>query len=637
MALLRLQRVNLAFGGQPLLTEADLSLERNQKIALLGRNGAGKSSLLKVIAGSLPADAGERVVQQGVTISRLQQQVPQQLEGSVYTAVATGAGEAGQALAGFYSETELLSTGTGDADRISQLQAVLDGGDGWQIDTRIRELLSRMSLQPQADVSQLSGGMKRRILLARALAVNPDILLLDEPTNHLDVASIEWLESYLSGLSCTLLFITHDRAFLRSLADRIIELDRGRLSDWPGNYEAYLKGKEQSLASEEKHTATFERKLAQEEIWIRQGIKARRTRNEGRVRALMKLREQKKARLRPQGSAKMQVNAAESSGKQVIKVQDLSFAWGASCVVSNFSTIIQRGDKVGVIGPNGVGKSTLVRLLLGELKPDTGNVEHGTRLQIAYFDQLRAGLNESLSAQDNVSGGRDQVEVNGQSRHIISYMQDFLFPPDRARAPITALSGGETNRLLLAKLFLQPSNLMVLDEPTNDLDVETLELLESLIAEYQGTCIIISHDREFIDNTVTSTIAFEGSGVIREYIGGYSEWLKQHQPTQQLSASVASAKPGRKKSASKTTKLSYKDQRELDALPNLIEKMESELLSLEEQMSAADFYTRGEDTKSVIEQAAALTDKLSSAYDRWQYLEESQAKGSTADPGQAGV
>lgn len=636
MTLLTLQALQISFGDKPILADVSCTIEESERIALVGRNGTGKSTLLKVIGGLIKADAGEIVSQQGLAIAYLQQDVPIDLSGSIYSVVASGLPDIGELLAQFKSESDAISAGSGSAEQLTRIQAQLDAKDGWSLAQRVNETLSRMELNPEAEFSTLSGGMKRRVLLARALMSNPDILLLDEPTNHLDIPAIEWLEQYLFTLKCAVLFVTHDRSFLRKLATRIIELDRGQLTSWPGDYEHYLKGKSEQLETEQKQNALFDKKLAQEEVWIRQGIKARRTRNEGRVRALKKLREQRRQRINVLGNARMEINKAGLSGKLVLECENLRFAHGDLQLINDFSTTLLRGDKVGIVGPNGSGKSTLVQLLLGKLQPDSGNVRLGSNLEIAYYDQLRTALDKSRSAQDNVSGGQDNITVNGEPRHIISYMQDFLFSPERARSPVTALSGGEINRLMLARLFLQPSNFLVMDEPTNDLDVETLELLESLIAQYQGTLLLISHDREFIDNTVTSTIAFESPGVIREYVGGYSDWLAQRTTDSASSPdSSKAAKPLPQERSQKTkksqTKLSYKDQRELDQLPKKIEDLETQLSELESTMSQSDFYSGSHDTQTVIEQAATVNQALEDAFARWEQLEQLRNSLSSAE------
>lgn len=632
MALLRIQSLSVSFGDKPVLADIDYAVEDHQRIALVGRNGAGKSTLLKIIGGLMNPDSGELIANQGVKLSYLQQDVPHSLDGSIYNVVAGGLSKAGELLAEFQKESELLASGNGNSDRLARVQSALDACDGWQLAQKVSETLSRMQLEPDTDFSTLSGGMKRRVLLAQALLTEPDILLLDEPTNHLDIPSIEWLEEHLLGLRCTIMFITHDRSFLRRLATQIIELDRGNLTDWPGNYENYLRRKAEQLETEARHNALFDKKLAQEEVWIRQGIKARRTRNEGRVRALKKLREERRARTELQGKAKLQANMAGKSGKRVLEAENLCFSHGDLRLIDNFSINIMRGEKIGIIGPNGIGKSTLVKLLLGELQPDSGTLKIGTSLEVAYFDQLRAALNPKYSAADNVSEGRDNIEVNGQTRHIISYMQDFLFTPERARAPITALSGGETNRLMLAKLFMRPANLLVLDEPTNDLDIETLELLESLVTDYTGTVLLISHDREFIENTVSSTIVFEAPGVIREYVGGYDDWLLQRKSefgseSRKIGKLTGSERtsPDEKTGQSDTPKrkkLSYKDQRELDELPKRIEQMENRIGELDELMSQPDFYGGNNDTEAVIKESTDTHAELESVYSRWEELEE---------------
>ncbi|MGV6816614.1 MAG: ATP-binding cassette domain-containing protein [Thiotrichales bacterium] len=626
MALLRLQNIQLSYGLTPLFEGVDFSIDQGERVALVGRNGEGKSTLMKIIAGSVKPDDGEIIAQQGLKITRLEQDVPRDLSGSVFDIVAAGLGELGDLIAQYHHVLLELEK-PGAMERLEKLQSKIEDADGWSMEQRVSTTLARLQLPEDAEMSALSGGLKRRVLLARALVADPDILLLDEPSNHLDVESIEWLENFLLGSNLTLIFVTHDRAFLRRLATRIVEIDRGRISSWPGNYEAYLKGKQAALEAEAKQQAEFDKKLAQEEVWIRQGIKARRTRNEGRVRALKKMREERLQRRGRQGTASMQINVADRSGKVVIEAEHLSYSYDGKAVFRDLNTTILRGDKVGIIGPNGVGKSTLINVLLGRLKPDSGTLKLGANLEIAYFDQLRDSLNLEQSAQDNVAGGSDTITVNGQPRHVISYLQDFLFSPARARAPITKLSGGEKNRLLLAKLFAQPANLLVLDEPTNDLDVETLELLEELLTGFGGTILLVSHDREFLDNVVTSTLVFEGNGRVHEYVGGYEDWLRQRpEPAGNTGSSRektgARAPDTRAKKPEKPRKLSYKDQRELDKLPARIEALEQELADLQEQLGSPDFYQQS--AAKVAEKQdllAKLELDLSKAYERWEQLE----------------
>ena len=626
MALLRLNSVSISFGDKPLLDQADLALHPLERVALLGRNGTGKSTLLKIIDGRINADSGEITRTQGLQVARLEQEVPDTLDGSIYSVVAGGLAETGDLLSQYQSMSQ--DTANFDADKLAQLQARIDAADAWQLAQKVSEILSRMQLDPQQSVAELSGGMKRRVLLARALIVEPDILLLDEPTNHLDVPAIEWLEQHLLNLRCCVVFITHDRSFLRKLATRIIELDRGKLTDWPGNYEKYLTGKQAALEAEAQANALQDKKLAQEETWIRQGIKARRTRNEGRVRALKQLRREHAARRQQMGQVKMQLQQGQSSGKLVVEATDVNYAVGGTPLIRNFSCTLLRGDKVGIIGPNGVGKSTLIRLLLGQLQPDSGSIELGTNLDVAYFDQLRSALNPRLSALENVAGGSDQLTINGKPRHAISYMQDFLFAPERARAPIHALSGGERNRLLLAKIFVQPANLLVLDEPTNDLDVETLELLEELLSQYQGSLLLVSHDREFLDNIVTDSLVFEGQARVKAYVGGYSDWLAQKPPSEPSSSAKQTTKAAKSERKVKPkTKLSYKDQRELDLLPKKIEELETEQAQLHEQMGDADFYQQSADAISAAQQRLEhLEAELTNSYERWEQLEALQAE-----------
>lgn len=622
MALLRLQNIHLSYGSPPLLDGVELTLEQGERVALVGRNGEGKSTLMKIIAGDVKPDDGDIFLQQGARVARLEQEVPRDIEGSVYDVIAEGLGDLGKLIARYHHVTQDFDQ-PGAMEEMGRLQQKIEEVDGWSMEQRVSATISRLELPADANVASLSGGLKRRVLLARALVSDPDILLLDEPSNHLDVESIEWLENFLLGSGLTLVFITHDRSFLRRLATRIVEIDRGQLSSWPGNYEAYLKGKTAALDAEEKHQAEFDKKLAREEVWIRQGIKARRTRNEGRVRALEKMRRERAERRQRVGKANIQANTADSSGKIVIEADKIGYGWDGKPIIRAFSTKIMRGDKIGILGPNGVGKSTLLNLLLGKLEPQTGRVKRGTNLEIAYFDQLRESLDPNQSAQENVAGGSDRITINGQPKHVISYLQDFLFSPERARAPITKLSGGEKNRLLLAKLFAQPANMLVLDEPTNDLDVETLELLEELLVNFEGTVLLVSHDREFLDNVVTSTLVFEGDGVVNEYVGGYHDWLRQRQVPAKDSATKSSEKPlekARPKASRK--KLSYKDQRELETLPKTIESLEQRMEEIQEKLGNPDFYRdNADEVAAVTAEQQEIEQALEQAYQRWEELE----------------
>ncbi len=626
MSLLQLQDIQLAYGDLPLLDHANLVIEKGERLCLVGRNGTGKSTLLKVIAGEAIPEDGK--IERGATrISRLKQEVPRDTCGTIYDVTAQGVGEIGALIADYHHLSVQLATDHSDAllDQMAAVQQKIEAANGWSIQQQIETTLSKMGLNPEEDFSSLSGGMKRRVLLAQALVQNPDLLLLDEPTNHLDIESIQWLEDFLLNSQTTLLFITHDRQFLRRLATRIIELDRGILSDWPGDYDSYLQQKEKALEEEARNNALFDKKLAQEEVWIRQGIKARRTRNEGRVRALKKMREARSERRNRSGNVKMTTQQSEASGKKVIRAKQVSHSYDNIPLIRNLSVEIDRGDRIGIIGPNGVGKSTLLRILLDQMQPDQGNVVHGTRLQIAYFDQLRNQLKEDQSVQDNVADGSDNITINGKSKHVISYLQDFLFSPQRARSPVSSLSGGERNRLLLARLFSKPANLLVMDEPTNDLDVETLELLEELLLEYEGTLLLVSHDRAFLNNVVTSTLVFEGDGIINEYVGGYDDWLRQRKveaPEKSATGSTpAKTATAEKKSPQK--KLSYKEKRELEALPKQIETLEAEQETLQQQMADPAFYQNGGDeVATATERFKEIEQQLEAAYERWEALEE---------------
>ncbi|MBD9368185.1 ATP-binding cassette domain-containing protein [Xanthomonas sp. XNM01] len=632
MSLITLQNVDYSVGGPLLLEKVDLSIERGERIALIGRNGAGKSTLMKLIAGELKPDDGEARVQPGVRIARLEQEVPQGTGGSVFDVVAGGLGELGQWLAEFH---HLSHAEEFDGDAMGKVQAKIDAADGWALDQRVAETLTKLELDGEAEFARLSGGMKRRVLLARALVSAPDLLLLDEPTNHLDIEAIDWLEGFLKGWAGSVLFVTHDRRFLRALATRIVEIDRGQVSSWPGDWANYERRREERLNAEAQENARFDKLLAQEEVWIRQGIKARRTRDEGRVRRLKAMRSERGQRRELGGNVRMEAAQGENSGKKVIDVKDVSFSFGARRMVDDFSTVILRGDRIGLIGPNGSGKTTLLKLLLGDLQPQSGEIRLGTNLQIAYFDQYRSTLREDWSAIENVAEGADFLDINGKRKHVHAYLQDFLFTPERARAPITRLSGGERNRLLLAKLFAQPSNLLVMDEPTNDLDVETLELLEELLGEYTGTLLLVSHDRDFIDNVVTSTMVMEGEGRIGEYVGGYTDWVRQRpsvpvsgmqvakaSATAAATTPVAAAAPAPAVEAAPKRKLSYKDARELEQLPGRIEALEAELAALAAAMADAGFYQQ--DTGQVTahtQRMAAAQAGLDAAYARWSELD----------------
>ncbi|WP_372013489.1 ATP-binding cassette domain-containing protein [Pseudoxanthomonas sp. 10H] len=627
MPLITLHNVDYSVGGPLLLDHADLSIEPGERIALIGRNGAGKSTLLKLIAGELQPDDGQVRVQGGVRVARLEQEVPGGTGGDIFDVVAGGLGELGAWLAEFH---HLSHAAEYDAAAVSKVQAKIDAADGWALDRRVGEVLTRLDLDGDAAFARLSGGMKRRVLLARALVSAPDVLLLDEPTNHLDIEAIDWLESFLKEWTGSVVFVTHDRRFLRALATRIVEIDRGQLTSWPGDWANYERRREERLNAEAQENARFDKLLAQEEAWIRQGIKARRTRDEGRVRRLKAMRTERAQRRELAGNVRMEAAQGESSGKKVVEAKEVSFAFGERSMVRDFSTTILRGDRIGLIGPNGSGKTTLLKLLLGELQPQSGEIRAGTNLQVAYFDQYRAALREDWNAMENVAGGQDFVDLNGSRKHVLAYLQDFLFTPERARAPITRLSGGERNRLLLARLFAQPSNLLVMDEPTNDLDVETLELLEELLADYAGTLLLVSHDRDFLDNVVTSTLVMEGEGRVGEYVGGYTDWLRQRPATTE-----AAAKPARSKAAdtgvapvaapapaAARRKLSYKDTRELELLPARIEALEAELSALAAAMSEAGFYQQDPGAVAAhTRRMAEAQDELDTAYARWSELD----------------
>ena len=623
MPLITLQDVFLSYGQPPLIDHINLTIEPGERVCLIGRNGAGKSTLLKIIDGQIIADEGSIKRASGVKVAQLEQSVPQNTQGSVFDVIAEGLGKEGKLVQQFHHLTQQLTHDSSPKifSQLEECQAELERINGWDINQRVESIITKMELNPDVDIQSLSGGYKRRVLLARALVSNPDLLLLDEPTNHLDIEAIQWVEQFLLKWEGSLLFISHDRRFMDNLANRFIEIDRGKLAEYNCNYSTYLTRKEENLEVEDRQNALFDKRLSQEEIWIRQGIKARRTRNEGRVRSLEAMRKEFSERRKRLGTAKMDIHQAEKSGKIVAEANDISFAFGSDTVVRNFSTLIQRGDKVGLIGRNGVGKTTLIKLLLGELMPQTGTIKTGTNLSVAYFDQYRSALDEEKSVQDNVSGGRDMLEIGGKSRHVISYLQDFLFAPDRCRQPVKALSGGERNRLLLAKLFTAPSNILVLDEPTNDLDIDTLDLLEELLIDYKGTIILVSHDRAFLNNVVTSTLVFEGKGVINQYVGGYDDWLRQRK--NETSSNPEALKKGKARTTLSANKLSYKDQRELDSLPKIIEGLEIQISEISIKMSDANFYTSNRTLITETEkQLTECQTQLSRCYERWELLEQ---------------
>ena len=627
MALIEIRKLDYSVGGPLLLEGVELSLEARERVCVVGRNGAGKSTLLKLIDREIRPDDGEVRVSPGVVVARLAQEVPQGTHGTIFEVVAGALGDIGMLLAEYHHLSHHL---VDDAAMraLSAVQARIEAANGWDLDRRVTQVLSRLELPEDDEFDSLSGGMKRRVLLARALVLDPDVLLLDEPTNHLDIEAIAWLEDFLRSFAGSVIFITHDRRFVRSLATRIIEIDRGALTSWPGDYENYLRRREERLHAEAQANALFDKKLAQEEVWIRQGIKARRTRDEGRVRRLEAMRRERSERRNQAGNVRMQAGSAQNSGRKVIEAKDVSYGYPGRSLISGFSTVVMRGDRIGLIGPNGSGKTTLLRLLLGQLEPQAGEVRLGTQLEIAYFDQHRAQLREDMSALDNVADGREFIEINGARKHAIGYLQDFLFTPERARAPISALSGGERNRLLLARLFAKPSNLLVMDEPTNDLDVETLELLEELLVDYPGTLLLVSHDREFLDNVVTSTLALEGEGRVGEYVGGYAEWLRQRPQAVSMrprnEADAARAAPLAPVPAKR--KLSYKEMRELENLPATIEALEARIGELTAAMNDPAFFRQ--DAQAIVaanEVMAAVQAELDTAYARWQALEATAA------------
>ncbi|WP_394201810.1 ATP-binding cassette domain-containing protein [Marinagarivorans algicola] len=643
MSLLKLDSLCLSYGEQVIFDGVNMLLNSGDRLCLVGRNGVGKSTLLKVIDRTITPDSGTTWCSDGMRIAGLMQDLPDADETCVFDFVAQGLPELAASLSRYHAlihESETVPMDDRALNELSKLQGIIEAHDGWAINNRIEQILTRLDLDAETLMQDLSGGWRRRAALARALVINPDVLLLDEPTNHLDVQAIEWLEKELASFAGAVIFVTHDRAFLQNVANRIGELDRGQLSIWDGKYKDFLAFRERQLAEEEKHNAEFDKRLAKEEVWIRQGIKARRTRNEGRVRALKEMRNDRAQRRDRMKTSNFNMQQESSSGKIVAELDNVSFAYDDWPIIKNFSTRVIRGDKIGLIGPNGVGKSTLLKILLGQLEPQAGKVALGTKIEVAYFDQLRDQLDLEKNAMDNVAGGREFIEINGKPRHAISYLSDFLFTGERARTPIKALSGGERNRILLAKLFSKPANVLVMDEPTNDLDAETLDLLEELLLGFEGTLLLVSHDREFMDNVVSSTISFEGNGILREYIGGYQDWQRQGgkwpeggakakpvqaEPVQAEPKVVNTPKPAAMAVKKPTVKLSYQLQRELGALPAKIEKLEQAIADAEQEIAAPDFYTQ--DQKKINSKLAALdalnTD-MEASFERWQELEAMQ-------------
>ena len=634
MSLINLTNAYLSFSDAPLLDHIDMSIEANERVCLVGHNGAGKSTLLKVLNKEVPLDEGQIIYENNVVVSRLQQDPPRDIQGNVFDFVAEGLKEQAQLLRDYYDLSHRIEQDPSESNlaKLAKLQEQLDQQNGWQLDNRIRNVISSLSLDGDALLSSLSGGWLRKAALAKALVCQPTVLLLDEPTNHLDIETIKWLEEFLKSFNGSIVFISHDRSFIRQMATRIIDLDRGKVASWGGDYDSYLVGKEEALRVEELQNAEFDKKLAQEEVWIRQGIKARRTRNEGRVRALKAMRQEHSQRRQVMGSAKMQIEEALRSGKIVFELDNVSYQVADKLLVNDFTVQVLRGDKIALIGPNGIGKTTLLKLMLGNLQPTSGSVHCGTKLEVAYFDQYRLELDPEKTVMDNLAEGKQEVMVNGRSRHVLGYLQDFLFPPKRARTPVRALSGGERNRLLLAKLFLKPSNLLVLDEPTNDLDIETLELLEELVNDYQGTVLLVSHDRQFVDNVVTQCWFFEEQGHIGIYAGGYTDALQQQQqakpvPVNKNTAPVKSdEKPvtaeTKMPEAKKKVKLSYHEQRELAQLPNQIEQLELAIADLQAQIGHSDFFNQPHEvTSPILTDLANKEAELEAVFARWEALE----------------
>ncbi|TDJ36822.1 MAG: ATP-binding cassette domain-containing protein [Gammaproteobacteria bacterium] len=628
MSLIRFDKVSLKFGDQMILMEADLAIAPDERVCLIGRNGAGKSTTFKLITGEIEPDSGKIVPQTGLVVSQLAQSLPDAMDHGVRDIVKSGLTGI-QTLLDEYLERSREGLNAAGLRQLEALHRRIDAHGGWHIEQRVDSIISELSLPADRKMHELSGGWRRRVALARALVQKPDLLLLDEPTNHLDIMTIQWLENTVRSYAGSVVFITHDRAFLKRLATRIVEIDRGRLTSWPGDFRNYLRRKEEALNAESRANARFDKKMDQEEAWIRQGIKARRTRNEGRVRALMEMREERAKRVSPEHGARIYIEEAEQSGRKVIRAKNVSYRFNGEPLIENFSVRIMRGDRIGILGNNGVGKTTLLRLLMGDIEPQSGTIKHGTNLKVGYFDQLRETLDEEKSVADNVGGGRTYIRLNGKDRHIVGYLKGFLFSPKRSMMPVKALSGGERNRVILAKLFTKAANLLVLDEPTNDLDMETLEVLEQRLTAYNGTLIIVSHDREFLDNVVTSTIVFEENGELREYVGGYSDWLRQGKALAEVDDPNVDpdvdASDAKSRTKQKTKKLSYNEQRELEQLPRQIEELESKVDSLLKKISARDFYSQDHaETAPVLQEFAESQQALDLALERWTELEDKQ-------------
>jgi ATP-binding cassette subfamily F protein uup len=625
MSLLRFDEVGLEFGDQVILRDAELSIEAGERICLIGRNGAGKSTTLKLIMGTLEADRGEIIARSDLIVSQLEQTLPEAMDMPVSDVIRSGLTQ----IEGLLKEYETRSKLELDKHGLRELEALhskIDVHDGWHIEQRVETTITELNLPADKKMNELSGGWRRRVALAKALVQKPDLLLLDEPTNHLDIATIKWLEDRIYGYPGAVMFVTHDRALLRRLATRIVEIDRGKLTSWPGDYDNFLNRKEKMLEDEAAAEARFDKKLEQEEAWVRQGIKARRTRNEGRVRALQKMRAERESRIAKENTARIYIEQADQSGRKVVRARNVGYGYGDEQVIHDFSVKIMRGDRIGLIGNNGVGKTTLLRLLLGELQPQTGTVKHGTNLEVGYFDQLRQNLDLDKSVAYNVGEGRTYIKLKGKDRHVVGYLKGFLFSPKRSTMPVKSLSGGERNRVILAKLFTRPANLLVLDEPTNDLDIETLEVLEQKLCEYDGTLIVVSHDRQFLDNVVTSTIVFEEDGTLQEYVGGYSDWVRHGHnladPDDPLETRQKKREAARRRKSARPCKLSYKDQRELDQLPAEIESLESGVRELQRIVAAPGFFTQNDDlVQQKLKQLSDAEFLLEKRIERWGELE----------------